>query len=86
MKRNKINYWINLLMLLAFLVTSISGIIIWLRIEYFYCQNIIGLTKFQLREIHLWGSLLLLILVSLHLLIHWDWMVRMTKNMIFKKK
>jgi hypothetical protein len=28
----------------------------------------------------------LLILVSLHLLIHWDWMVRMTKNMIFKKK
>ena len=86
MRNQKIKYWISLLLLLLFFITTISGLVIWLLP---YGSNVskiefIGIFKYQWKMIHVWGGLLLLIFVIIHFIDHWNWMIRMTKKILKK--
>lgn len=87
MNKPKINYTIDLLTLISFLITAFSG----LAIKFFMpsgvrqgrLQEFLGIQKGVWSEIHDWFGILFIVLAIIHLVLHWDWIVCMTKN-VFK--
>lgn len=65
MNKNKLNYYIDFLLLIIFIVNIVTA----------FNRPWIGIHKAT-------GNLII-ILVAIHLLLHWRWMTYMTKN-IFK--
>lgn len=76
-------------MVLLFLGVAKSGIVL-----YFFLpegqrrggwQTFLGITKHTWSSIHNWCGLLLIALILVHIILHWKWILEMTKN-IFKGK
>lgn len=89
MNKNKINYIVDLLMLLSFLVTSITGGILFFLpsgVKQGRFQEFMGIEKQVFSSVHDRIGLLLIILVVVHFLLHWKWLVVMTKNLWQKDK
>lgn len=84
MDKPKINYLVDFIALISFLVTSITGLIIFLflpsGVRQGRFQEFIGITKEVWNFIHIWSGILMLVLVVIHLILHWDWIICMTKN------
>lgn len=89
MNKQKLNYIINCLSFIAFLTIAVSGLII-----YFFLpdgirrggyQEFFGITKHVWINIHNIFGLIFLFLVSIHFILHWNWIVSMTKNMFSGK-
>lgn len=89
MPKPKVNYIIDVIMVLLFLGVAKSGIVL-----YFFLpagqrrggwQTFFGLTKHTWSAIHNWCGLLLIALILVHIILHWKWILEMTKN-IFKGK
>lgn len=83
MKKTKLNYLVDLCMGLCFLVVAITGVIIFLflpsGIRRGGYQQFWGITKQNWENIHDWAGIILLIFIVLHLILHWSWIVSMTK-------
>lgn len=85
MNKQKVNYFIDFLALISFIATAISG----LAIKFFMpsgvrqgrLQEFLGIQKGAWSEIHDWSGILLIIFVIIHIILHWNWIVSMTKNM-----
>ena len=85
MKNAKINYIIDSLALVAFSVVAFSG----LAIKFFMpggvrqgrFQEFLGVQKSVWSQIHDWFGILLIVMILLHLFLHWEWIMRMTKKM-----
>jgi len=77
MQKPKINYFIDFLMGLSFLLVSITGLILFFikraSAEY------LGIQRKNIILIHDWLGILLIFLVILHLILHWNWIKCMTK-------
>jgi cytochrome b561 len=90
MNKPKINYVVDFLALVSFAITALSG----LAIKFFMpsgvrqgsLQEFLGIQKNAWSEIHDWFGILLIIFVVIHLVLHWDWIVCVTKNMLQSKK
>ena len=84
MNKQKINYIIDFLALVSFAIVTLSG----LAIKFFIpsgvrqgrLQEFLGIQKGVWSEIHDWSGILLIVFVAAHLILHWDWIVCMTKN------
>jgi cytochrome b561 len=88
MKKLKIITLTNVLLLLSFLVTSISGII--MAIVFPAGQRTgqkiwLGLARHSWSSIHSWAGILMIVLTLAHVMFYWKVFVVMTKNM-FKKE
>ncbi|MBD3355252.1 DUF4405 domain-containing protein [Candidatus Woesearchaeota archaeon] len=84
MNKAKINYWIDIVMGLAFLVAFVTGIIKWPGL---LLKLGVDLKTFPLKQIsnaHDVSGLIMSILVFVHLAMHWNFMVVMTKK-LFKR-
>ena len=84
-KRNLILYIIDILLLILIILSFITGIIKFpglfrfIGIEYLYFPfNTIS-------TIHDWSGLLMGVLIFIHLILHWKWIVLMTKKIILKR-
>lgn len=90
MDRPKINYFIDFFALISFLITSLTGIFIFLflpgGIRQGRFQELLGIAKEAWNFIHIWSGILMLILVVIHLVLHWEWLVCMTKNIFGNSK
>ncbi|MHA2183978.1 MAG: DUF4405 domain-containing protein [Promethearchaeota archaeon] len=77
-KRRKINYIINLSMVILGLIVFITGILkfptFMLIVGYFYTISE------SILILHDWGSIILMVLAVTHFVLHWKWMVRMVKK------
>jgi cytochrome b561 len=83
----KINYIIDILMLVCFVITAISGMLFlffpkgpragWYEIGSF--------NKGDLNALHKYFGILTILFVLIHFLLHLKWIVTMTKN-LFKKE
>lgn len=87
MAKPKLNFWIDFIMLIAFIVTGITGVILFFipsgnRSGY---TEVFGIIKQVWSEWHQWFGITMIVLVLIHFLLHWNWFVCMTKN-LFKKK
>ena len=86
MNKSKINYIIDLLTLVSFIITAISG----LAIKFFMpsgvrqgrLQEFLGIQKGSWSEAHDIFGIIFLILVIIHFVLHWNWVACMTKSML----
>lgn len=83
-KKKKLDYFIDLGMLISFLIVFIAGILkipsLRLITQYFVSISEI------IFILHDWAGIILTILALSHVVIHWKWMVRMTRKMLRKKR
>jgi hypothetical protein len=99
-KKANLNYFIDLLIAIFFIISAVSGLILLSNNQigyaggrnlsfnrgYFY-QNPSNfynhyLTRNLTKDIHNWSSILMIVGVILHFLLHWDWLKCMTKNLM----
>ena len=89
MNKTKINYFVDFIGLVAFLVVATTGFWRWL----FLPSGGVGrgvdpsIVDFRRTLIlwHDWGSVVLTIVIILHFVLHWKWIVCMTKTFFGKK-
>ncbi|MEM0465915.1 MAG: DUF4405 domain-containing protein [Candidatus Pacearchaeota archaeon] len=89
MEKAKINYIVDFLMAVLFIVTTITALIIFFflpsGVKQGGYQTFLGVIKRTWSNIHIWSGMIFIILVIIHFILHWNWVVCMTKN-IFSKK
>lgn len=91
MNRTKVNYIIDIVIGLSFLVAAVSGFVLLFAgsggyqggRNSHYLQNILFISRFTWKDIHTWSTIIMTAGVAAHLVTHWKWMVCMTRN-IFK--
>lgn len=88
MKKWVINYILVIILLLLGLIQAISGFLLWLVIpgghRGFGIGQVTGdflWSRFTWIEIHDWTALALVVVVTIHIIIHWKWIINMTKRM-----
>ena len=82
--KQKINYIVDVLLLITFLITSITGLIKWrLLITSLGIANLyFVLPMGTIRLWHEWASFSMVILAWVHIILHWKWIVLTTKKII----
>ncbi|HOW60566.1 MAG TPA: DUF4405 domain-containing protein [Candidatus Moranbacteria bacterium] len=86
MNKPKVNYVIDFLAFISFIITALSGLVI----KFFMpsgvrqgrFQEFLGVQKGAWSEVHDFFGILMIILVLVHFILHWDWIVCMTKNIL----
>lgn len=86
MNKQKTNYIIDLLALVSFIIAAISGLVIRFfmpsGVRQGRLQEFLGIQKGVWLEIHDWAGIILIVLIVIHFILHWDWVVCMTKSML----
>jgi len=80
MNKNKIYYFIDLGLALSFFVSFITGVIKYPGLLHTLRISLRSIPMFQISLIHDWGGIIMSILVFTHLVLHWKWIVTMTKK------
>ena len=85
MNRTILNYWIDIGLGISFFICFFTGLIKWPGLI-----KIIGTSAYKILYVrnisllHDWSGLIMGLLVLIHLVLHWNWIVAVTKN-IFKR-
>lgn len=86
MNKPKINYLVDLLALIFFAVTAVSGLAIKIfmpsGVRQGRLQEFLGIQKGSWSDAHDIAGIFFIVLVVVHFLLHWEWFVSMTKNML----
>jgi cytochrome b subunit of formate dehydrogenase len=89
MEKAKINYIIDFLAGISFLITAITGLVIFFflpsGVRQGSYQTFLGIIKGTWTIVHDWAGILFILLVIIHFMLHWDWIVCMTRK-IFQRK
>lgn len=89
MNKPKINYWLDILLLIAIIVTAFTAIVIFFflpsGVRQGGYQEFWGVAKFTWSAWHKWFGLSFIILALVHYILHLDWVAAMTKNLLKKK-
>ncbi len=80
MNKAKLNYWIDVGIGVAGLISALSGLVFLLPGD--VTSGILGVSYKTWSAVHTWSSLAAIIGVGAHLVLHWKWMVAMTKRML----
>ena len=86
MNNLKLNYWVNIGLMISFFLCFVTGLVKWPGLI-----KIVGTSMYRFLHIknisllHDWSGLIMGLLVLVHLVLNWKWMVGVTKNIIFKK-
>jgi hypothetical protein len=83
--KSRINYWVDVGLVVAFIVSLVTGIIKWPGLFRALGLSYAALPMFLISKTHDISGLAMGVLVLLHLILHFNWMVLMTKN-LFRKK
>ena len=94
MRRGAFLYWIAVSAFLLFLLEVFSGFIVWVAIprgdgfrggrgavEPPGQEEFLALTRGDWIDIHDWAAVALLVVIGVHLILHWRWIVRVTRRM-----
>ncbi|SFM17407.1 DUF4405 domain-containing protein [Methanolobus profundi] len=89
MNRTKLNYSIDLVLIILFLIVAITGAVMYFmmpsgvpRGRY---QEYIGITKATWTLIHNRSAFLMILFTGIHLALHKKWMCCVTKNVLRKE-
>jgi hypothetical protein len=99
MKKNKtkINYIVDMIIGIGFLLSAVSGIVLLLAgsggyqggRNPRYMSEILFLSRSVWKDIHNWSSIIMAAGVALHFVLHWNWLVCMTRSLfrnVFREK
>lgn len=89
MKRGDVNYWVNVLLVICLLVVGVTGLILkfaFVSGEPGVGRRIVfmGFSKMDLLPWHEWFGLAMVVLMILHLILHFNWLKVMTGNLFSK--
>jgi len=87
----RINYYVDIIIGISFIVVALSGVILFFAgsggyqggRNPRYAQEVLGVSRLLWKDLHNWGGIAMTGGVLLHLVLHWKWIVCMTRN-IFK--
>ena len=85
--KTKTNFWLDLTILTTFLLTALTGLLLWLILPGGRGSGetvLLGLTRHQWIDLHNWIGLAMLAGVTLHLALHWKWITCVSRR-YFKK-
>ena len=93
MSKAKLNYWIDVVIGLAFVLSALSGMVLFFapsgyqggRNPY-YQQDVLFLSTHTWDTLHTWGSLAMIAGVGAHLALHWNWILCMTRKALTFKR
>jgi hypothetical protein len=71
------NYWIDVVMGLLALIVGVSAALLWVVFPQGYFA-----ARLLWVEIHKWAGLALSLVALVHVLLHWSWLVRMTRRVL----
>ncbi len=77
MNKTKVNYWLDLLITVAFLLSAVSGVVFLLPVG---SATVFGVAYRTWDQLHTWSSLLMIAGVGVHLALHWKWITTMTRK------
>lgn len=83
--RSVINYFVDMGLALAFLITAITGVF---KMPLLFNLGLVNYRKFNMlliNRFHDWGGIAMTVLVIVHLALHWKWIVAMTKKLFTGK-
>ena len=89
----RINYYVDIIIAISFLLVALSGIILFFAGSGGYqggrnprhAQEVLGISRLLWKDLHDWGGIVMMGGVLLHLVLHWKWIVCMTRN-LFKRR
>ena len=88
----RINYYVDIIIGISFVVAAVSGVILFFAgsggyqggRNPQYTQEVLGVSRLLWKDIHNWGGIAMAGGAFLHLVLHWKWIVCMTRN-LFKR-
>ena len=84
----KLNFVVDAMILVAFLAATVSGVVL-LTVPHggyqggrnpYYGQAVLFLTRDGWNDVHVWGSLAMIVGIAVHVVLHWRWIVWMVKR------
>jgi hypothetical protein len=84
-KKSIMNYWIDVVIAIAFVISSISGLVFLLPVGWGTSVDgtrIVGLPYSLWDQLHIWGSLAMVIGVGAHLILHAKWILTMSRCLL----
>lgn len=85
MNKLKLNYIVDFLMFISFLITGVSGIVASVFVPGGHPQAgkqlFLGISRHVWMDVHGFAGYTFIILVFVHLILHWNWISQMTKNL-----
>lgn len=88
MNKAKLNYLTDVLMGIFFVISAVTGIPLYLIPGGIFRggqMTFLGIEKQVWGSIHTYASFALVAVVAIHLILHWKWIVSMTKSFFNKK-
>lgn len=85
--KTKFNFWLDVTIFAAFLVTAITGLLLWLALPHTQSSQTLTFLKFTRStwvDIHDWAGLATLIGAATHIALHWKW-ISCAAGRFFKK-
>ncbi len=83
-RQTRLNFSLDTLLFTAFFLVSLSGLVVWLVLPSggyrggrnpFYNATLLGLTRHGWNDLHLWAGLAMIAILTIHLTLHWHWIV-----------
>jgi hypothetical protein len=74
--RAKVNYWVDVAIGLAGVISALSGLVFLLPGD--LTSGVLGISYQAWNAVHTWSSLAAVLGVGAHLALHWKWLVSMT--------
>ena len=94
--RAKINYVVDIVIGIGFLFSAVSGLVLFFAGSAGggyqggrnpqYLQAVLGLSRDAWKSLHNYSSIAMVVGVLGHLILHWNWMVCMTRNILKKAR
>jgi hypothetical protein len=83
-RQARLNFALNSFLFVAFFLTGLSGLVVWLILPAggyqggrnpFYNATLLGLTRHNWNDFHLWAGLAMIAILTVHLSLHWKWII-----------
>ena len=74
MNRAKMNYVVDFFLFVSFFIVSLTGVLLFFGIK----------GKHGMADMHDWSGMVMIVLSMIHLVLHRNWIVSMTKNFFEK--
>jgi biotin transporter BioY len=90
MNKAKLNYLLDIVIGLAFLLSGATGVAFLLMgsggyqggRNHDFATALFGVSRATWSDLHTWASLVMIVGVIVHLALHWRWIVCLTKRML----
>jgi cytochrome b subunit of formate dehydrogenase len=91
--KTKLNYAVDLVIGIAFIFSALSGLVLFFAPSGYqggrnpsYLEPVLLLSRQAWDIIHTWSSIAMISGVGAHLVLHWEWMVCVTKRLLRSPK